>query len=215
MDVRSMLEIVQMTGALVLNGHFLLSGGRHSRAYFNKDAIYADPLALETVADRIAHRFRSHGFTAVVGPAVGGAILANRVAYRLIQRAGFPVSALFADKAGGEDGFVFRRGYDQKLSGARVLAVEDVLKRGDSAAKTIAAARACGAEVATLAAICNRGGVSAADLGVRELFPLLTLDLEDWAPEDCPACKEGIPIRTDLGHGAGVKENPTAKLPRC
>ncbi len=98
--------------------------------------------------------------------------------------------------------FVFNRGYAARLLGKRTLVVEDVLNTGGSALEVVLAARKAGANVVAVGALCNRGGVTTAQLGdVPKLFALIDVKLDAWEPQDCPLCKAGVPINTTVGKG--------------
>jgi orotate phosphoribosyltransferase len=79
--------------------------------------------------------------------------------------------------------------------------VEDVLNTGGSVRQAVAAVRAAGGEVVAVAALCNRGGVTAADLGVPAVVALVELSLDSWDAPACPLCRDGVPIDTRIGKG--------------
>ncbi|MEI6499047.1 MAG: phosphoribosyltransferase family protein [bacterium] len=99
--------------------------------------------------------------------------------------------------------FVFKRGYgDLVAGGKKVLVVEDVLTTGSSVKKVVEAVRAIGGEVVGVAALCNRGAVTAKDIGdVPELFSLMNISMESWDASECPLCAAGVPINTTVGKG--------------
>lgn len=199
MNEQEVLEVFKRTNAL-LQGHFVLKSGRHSGDYLNKDMLYVRPSEVIRLGWDIALRFAilPQPVETVVGPAIGGIILSQWVANGL-DRAGQPVAAIYAEKE--DDRFVFRRGYGQFVQGRRVLVVEDILTTGDSAKKVVAAVLAAGGKVVGVGALCNRGGVTAKNLGVPDLFALTKLNLLTWGEADCPLCREGVPISTEVGHG--------------
>jgi len=100
---------------------------------------------------------------------------------------------------------VLKRGYDKLVVGKQCLIVEDVINSGATVAKTIKAVFEAGGIISGVGALCNRSGgkVSAATLGITELFSLLDLDMQMFKEEECPICKEkGVEsVRTDLGKG--------------
>lgn len=100
--------------------------------------------------------------------------------------------------------FIIKRGYEKFLKGKNVLVVEDILTTGSTIKKVIEAVRNVGGNVISVGALCNRGGVTAAALGVQELFSLAVMPLQSWAPEECPLCKENIPVRMDVEKGSQV-----------
>ena len=136
----------------------------------------------------------------MIGPATGGIILSQWVAYHLSELEGRDVYSTYADKDG--EGFVIKRGYDELIKGKNVIVVEDLVTTGGSLRKVIEAARGAGATVAAAVAVCNRGDVTSEMIGnPPEFISLLTVQLEQWPAEECELCKTGIPVNTDVGHG--------------
>jgi orotate phosphoribosyltransferase len=192
---------------VVVDGHFVLKSGRHSSVYVNKDMLYTDSERIALLCMDLGQPFvdRKHPeiqVQVVVGPAIGGVILAHCVAKHLSFDSADTVRSLFADKDG--EGFVIKRGYDKFVTGKRVLVVEDILTTGGSVRGTVEAVRKVGGEVVGVAAICNRGRLTAETLGVPRLRSLVEMDLETWAENDCPLCRERIPVNTDVGHGKAL-----------
>ena len=149
----------------------------------------------------MAERFKDANVEAVIGPAIGAAILAQWTAYHLSELTGRNVFGVYADKD-GNGGFVIRRGYDQVIKGKRTLIVEDLTTTGGSLKKVVEAVRAVGGNVVGAIAICNRGSVTKEAVGDPPRFDsLVTLDLEQWPEAECELCKKGIPVNTEVGHG--------------
>ena len=91
---------------------------------------------------------------------------------------------------------------DKLVKGKRVLIVEDIITTGSSVMKTMDAVHGAGGHVFGVAVICNRGGLTVADLkDVTALYDLAKLPLDSWTADDCPACKEGTPLSTQYGKG--------------
>jgi orotate phosphoribosyltransferase len=199
-------NILDRLGAIVKDSHVVYTSGKHGSAYVNKDVLYRSPVETSAVCRDMAKQadefftFRQdRELNAVLGPVIGGVVLAQWVAYHLAARQARPPFAIFAEKEG--DDFVIKRGYDALIEGTHVLVVEDVLTTGGSVRKVIKAARACGAEVIGVSAICNRGGLTAEALGVECLFSLINVTLEAWDETDCPLCARNVPINTQVGKG--------------
>ncbi len=84
----------------------------------------------------------------------------------------------------------------------KVLVVEDILTTGGSVKKVVEATRAIGSTVIGVGALCNRGGVTAKELGeVPQLFALINVQLDAWDEKACPLCAKKIPINTEVGKG--------------
>lgn len=195
-------ELLRKTAALHTNSHFVLNSGKHSADYVNKDAVFTSPRALEKLGADMASFFNRAEVDVVLGPTMGGAILASRVAYAMSSPApgGKEIFCAFADKVG--DDFVLKRGYDKAIHGKRVVICEDVTSTGRSARNVAKLVKAsCGIVVGAVA-IWNRGNVTAADLDVAVFNAIISEPIQAWEESECPMCKEGVEIRTDLGHGA-------------
>ncbi len=190
----------ESVGAL-RSGHFVLASGRHSDRYLNKDAIYPHTTKISRLCRKIATHFDDSlmNIEVVVGPEKGGIILAQWVAAALCCW-DFEVLAVYAEKAPERD-FVFNRGYAQLVVNKRVLVVEDILTTGESVERVVHAVREVGGEVIGVGALCNRGGVTAEQLGVPELKCLCELKLDSWTEADCPMCQADVPVNTEVGKG--------------
>ena len=200
MDESEVLDILQKVGAF-RSGHFVLTSGRHADAYINKDALYAYTHEVSELCHAIAERFKDSNVEAVIGPAIGGAILSQWTAYHLTELLGKEIPGVYADKDNA-GGFVIKRGYDKLIAGKRTLVVEDLTTTGGSVHKVVDAARAAGAEIVAAVTLCNRGDVTIEAVGNPPVFSsLVNVHLESWEEQDCELCKRGIPVNTDIGHG--------------
>lgn len=170
------------TGAL-LRGHFLLSSGLHSDQYIQCARLLSHPQHAEFVGQALAAAYRASGLPpidVVLGPALGGIVVAHEVARAL------GVRALFAERDAGV--LTLRRGF--ALSpGERVLIVEDVITTGGSAVETAALAQEHGAQIAGYAAIVERGS----DHGLQPLFALWRVRPQLFPATACPLCQAGSP----------------------
>lgn len=185
-DAATEEEILQMlkeTG-VHMEGHFLLTSGRHSPAFFLFSQVFQHPRYAEALGRELARLFAGEGVATVIGPAMGGVILAHEVARALDCR------AFFAEKA--EGGMAFKRGFAVR-PGERVLIVEDAVTTGGSVKKVVGLVRAAGAEVVGIGAILDRSG-GAVDFDQLPFRTLVHLDVPSYAPEDCPLCREGRPV---------------------
>jgi len=187
LDVDSLLKA---TGA-VLEGHFRLTSGRHSAIYIEKFRIMEDPLATTELCGLIADHFRPAGVRTVVGPAMGGVILAFETARQLGRLPdGGQVRAIFAEKdAAG--GLMFDRGF--RLAPAEpVLVVDDVLTTGGSVNQVLSLVREAGAKIVGVALLIDRtNGEVQFD---APFFACHRMAVESFAPGDCPLCREGLPL---------------------
>ncbi len=169
----------------LLEGHFLLSSGRHSPRYLQCARVLMDPrrgarLAAALVA-RLPAEVRS-AVDVVVSPAMGGVIAGHEMARAL------GVEAMFLERPDGV--FHLRRGFRLE-PGTRVLMMEDVVTTGLSSREAIAAIAAAGGETVAAAALVDRSN-GAADLGVP-FFPLIRLDVPSYAADALPPELAAIP----------------------
>lgn len=193
-------EILKECGA-VLDGHFLLTSGRHSKQYFEKAEICADPVVTADfcweMSQDIVSRLEASGeneIEVVVGLAPIGVVLSNRVAEYLQEIYQEKIISVFTEK--DEQGrMIFKRGYAKKITGKKVLIVDDVLTTGGSVGQVKNEVEKLGGKVAAIAIICQRGKVRSEDLKGTPILSLFELQMEDWAPEECPLCKAKIPLR--------------------
>ncbi|MGH6787393.1 MAG: orotate phosphoribosyltransferase [Novosphingobium sp.] len=162
----------------LLEGHFLLSSGRHSAHYLQCARVLADPMRASRLAAaltaRIPRELRKE-ITRVVSPAMGGVIVGHEMGRAL------GVEALFVERPTGT--FELRRGFALE-PGDRVLLVEDVVTTGLSSREAIAAVEAEGGEVIAAAALVDRSN-GAVDLGVP-FFPLIAINFPTYAPDEVP-----------------------------
>lgn len=175
-------EIMAQSGAL-LEGHFLLTSGLHSDKYFEKFKLLQYPRWTEALCAALAERFQGAGIDVVVAPAVGGILLAHEVAKALSAR------AIFTEREQGR--MVLRRGFAIR-PGERVLVVEDVVTTGGSVAEVIGVVKEHGGELAGVGLLVDRSE-KGAGFGVRT-EALLRLEVAAYPPEECPLCRQGIPL---------------------
>lgn len=201
MKEHEILGMLNNVGAIITQTHVVFTSGLHGDTYINKDAVYPELKESDQLARAIAVQFVKKEIDVVIGPAIGGALFAQDVARELMLMTGKKVRPVYAEKS-DNDTFVIKRGYDKLVCSKRVLITEDVLTTGGSVKKVIFAVRANGGIVVGVGAICNRGGVTAESVGdVPELFTLININLNSYEPDDCPLCRDGVPINTAVGKG--------------
>lgn len=176
MDV---LSLYHRTGAY-LEGHFLLASGRHSPKFLQSTTVMQHPKHAEALGATLAERFRDLEVDFVMGPAMGGVVLAHTVAKALGCR------AMFAEKI-GKSQMMIRPAFKIR-PGESFLAVEDVITTGGSLRKAIRAAEEAGASCADIGCIIDR---MQSPLAPRSL---LRLEFPSYAPGACPLCGAGVPL---------------------
>ena len=177
-------EVIQRfrkTGAL-LEGHFVLTSGRHSPVYLQCALVLQNPRDAEELGRSIAAHLQSENVQTVAAPALGGLIIGHEVARALGAR------FIWTERQDGT--MVLRRGFSVS-QGERVVVVEDVVTTGGSTRETVAALAAGGAQVLAAASIIDRSA-GKADVGVRRVA-LATLDVPTFDPAVCELCKRGEP----------------------
>lgn len=162
----------------LLEGHFLLSSGRHSAYYLQCARVLMDPMRASRLAVAIAQKLprelRSQ-IQKVISPAMGGVIIGHEMGRAL------GVEAMFVERPTGT--FELRRGFALN-PGDKILMVEDVVTTGLSSREAIKAIEEAGGEVIAAAALIDRSA-GAVDLGVP-FFPLVALNFPTYAEDELP-----------------------------
>ncbi len=162
----------------LLEGHFLLSSGRHSSHYLQCARVLMDPMRASRLAAALAARIPRElrkDIAKVVSPAMGGVIIGHEMGRAL------GVEAMFVERPGGS--FELRRGFSLE-PGEKVLMVEDVITTGLSSREAIHAIQDAGGEVIAAASLVDRT-CGAVDLGVP-YFPLIALTFPTYAADELP-----------------------------
>jgi orotate phosphoribosyltransferase len=185
----TVIGLLKESGAL-LEGHFLLSSGRHGDKYFQCAKLFQYPdkaaRALEAVAERLRADMTAGklGIDVVVGPAMGGVI----AAYELGRQLGLPALFTERDETGAMS---LRRGFTIE-PGQRVLIAEDVVTTAKSSGECAAVLESLGAEIAALSCLVDRRLE-----GIEVPWPLYAAAkaaVENWDAADCELCKKGLPL---------------------
>ena len=162
----------------LLEGHFLLSSGRHSAHYLQCARVLMDPMRAARLASALAARIPRElrkDIGKVVAPAMGGVIIGHEMGRAL------GVEAMFVERPTGS--FELRRGFTLE-PGDKVLMVEDVVTTGLSSREAIRAIEEAGGEVIAAAALIDRSA-GTVDLGVP-FFPLIAINFPTYAPDELP-----------------------------
>ncbi|AIS52607.1 orotate phosphoribosyltransferase PyrE [Thermoanaerobacter kivui] len=182
MEREEVLEIFSKLG-VINKGHFLLTSGKHSDTYLQCAKIFQYPKYSEIFSNELALKFKDYKIDVVIGPAIGGIILAYEVARQVGAK------ALFAER---EEGVMkLRRGFEIK-EGENVLVVEDVVTTGGSVKEVIKLVNSLKGNVVGVGSIVDR---SDGKVNFEVLFKsVVSLYVEAFEKEECPLCKEGIPL---------------------
>jgi orotate phosphoribosyltransferase len=179
----SILALFKERRAL-LEGHFVLSSGLHSPRYLQCALVLEDPTVATQLGAELAELLRpllgGKPPGAVIGPALGGVIVAHEVARALGCR------ALFTERLG--DAMVLRRGFEVRHN-EPVIIVEDVVTTGRSTREVMDVVRTSGAHVLAVGSLVDRTG-GTVDLGVPRRS-LLAIEVPTYTTDACPLCAEG------------------------
>ena len=163
-----------------LEGHFLLSSGKHSGGYCQCAKLLRYPDKAAEVLSVVTEQVKDLPITKVCGPAMGGVI----VSYELARQLG--KESIFTER---QDGVMqLRRGFTVG-EGDKILITEDVVTTGKSTMETVKALEDMGAEVIGVACIVDRRGENCAL--TLPVYSAVKLSIEAYDAEDCPICKEG------------------------
>lgn len=182
---------------IVRNGHFVLESGYHADTWFDLDALFIDPAAIAPHVDVLAALIRPHDVSAICGPLLGGAFLAQAVAaamgvrfYYCEKGASDPSSALYGAR------YRLPAGLRTHVAEERFAVVDDVISAGSSVRAVVAELEGAGATTVVIGSLLVLG-TKAADYFASVDIPLVTLDrraFQTWLPADCPLCRSEIEI---------------------
>ena len=168
------LQVFRDTGAL-LEGHFILRSGLHSRQFFQCALALQQMPIVERLGAALAAKVRGLGAVTVVSPAMGGLVIGQEVARQLGLR------FIFVEKEEGR--LVLRRGF-KIAPDEKILVVEDVVTKGGRVQETIKIVRAHGGNALGVAMVVDRSN-GQTQLGVP-LFSLIALQVETFDPNKLP-----------------------------
>jgi len=187
-------KIYQENNAL-LEGHFKLSSGKHSKYYLQSARVLENPKVAEELLSELAKQIKESNLQidTICSPAIGG-LLAG---YELARALG--VRFIFTERVNKI--MTLRRGFEVK-EGEKILICEDIITTGGSALEAAAEVEKLGAEVVGFAAIANRGFCkregsnleAKPECKLPKDLPFFAIDdfvFEVYDPSECPMCKEG------------------------
>lgn len=175
------LDLFRQTGAL-LEGHFILRSGLHSRQFFQCALALQQMPIVEKFGAAIAQRVEGLKIQTVISPAMGGLVIGQEVARQLGCR------FIFAEKEEGK--LVLRRGF-KITPGERLLVVEDVVTKGGRVQETLEIVRQNNGSPVGVAMLVDRSD-GTLDLGVQTVS-LIRLNVETFTPDKLPADLAAIP----------------------
>jgi orotate phosphoribosyltransferase len=166
----------------LLEGHFLLSSGKHSDRYCQCAKLLQYPDKAAKVLEVVADKLKDVDFDIIVGPAMGGVV----VSYELARQTGKP--GIFAEREAGE--MTIRRGF--KINeGDKVIISEDVVTTGKSSLEVARVIEELGGKVVGISCIVDRRDSSI--VIPYPIYSAIKLAINVYDKENCPMCKEGTP----------------------
>ena len=175
------LQIFRDSGAL-LEGHFILRSGLHSREYFQCALAFQRMPVVEKLGAALSAKAKSLGAVTVVSPAMGGLVIGQEVARQLGLR------FVFVEKEDGK--LILRRGF-KITPGEKILIVEDVVTKGGRVQETLDIVRANGGQAVGVAMVVDRSN-GAVNFGLP-VFSLIALNVETFEPTKLPPDLAKIP----------------------
>ena len=180
MEKTEVLELLEKAEG-VLHGHFCLTSGLHSDIYFQCAKLYQYPKITEMLGKKLAAALADVEFDTIVAPAIGAVIIGFETAKQADKR------NLFVER---KDGIMqLRRGYTLK-KGEKVVIIEDVITTARTINETIEAIKEFGVEIAAVGCIVDRTKGQTP----FKIKSLLQIDPITYTPDECPLCKQGIPV---------------------
>jgi orotate phosphoribosyltransferase len=181
MTGNEVLQIFRESGAL-LEGHFVLRSGLHSRQYFQCALALQRMPVVEQFGAELAQQVHSLGAVTVVSPAMGGLVLGQEVARQL------GIRFIFVEKEQGK--LALRRGF-KIAPGEKILVVEDVVTKGGRVQETQDIVRGRAGQVVGVAMAVDRSG-GTVSFGVP-MFSLISVQVETFEPDQLPPDLAAIP----------------------
>ncbi len=179
MTMERNLEILKSCDAF-LEGHFLLSSGRHSSAYCQMAYLQQYPDKCAEAMKSVADQLRDMEIDVIVGPAMGGIVYAYELARQLGKR------AIFTERV--DNVMTLKRFAIQP--GERCLIAEDVVTTGISSLEAKRVIEEAGGVCLGIACVVDRTKADAPS-PIDILASAVKLDLPNYLPEECPICREG------------------------
>ena len=195
------LDILKRTGAYVTNDHFLLPSGHHAPEYIEKSLVTTEPSFTEGLGDVIAKHFAQWPVDVVLATGLGALILAHNVAR---AHPSHPI-LIYATKGmvGPRRRVTLPREFRKFIAaGTKVLIIEDLITTGETLKLLIRLVTERGGQVAGIGCLWQRN--SKVKLN-QSIFSLVTRDFPTYPAEECPLCREGVPLNEQFARRRGDK----------
>lgn len=193
-------EILSETGALLEDDHFVYVNGEHGSGWVDKDVLNTQPHRVSELAEMLADLVEDWELDWVCGPAIGGIVVAQWVAFHLEKPMVFAEhTAVEGSELRGR--FSLSRGYGECLENRRVLVVDDVVNSGHSLRQTVEAVQAVRGDVIGVAAFVDRGNLGGEPFDAIPYRFLCSVNIPSWSETECPAEILARPVNTRYAHG--------------
>src|SRR6266403_1000929 len=204
------IELLRKTKAIFTDSHFVGTSGRHMSLYVNKDALYPHTKETSRMGELFAEKNKDLDIDIVAAPALGGIILSTWTAYHLSKLKKKEILGVYTEKD-AEKNQVFTRGYDALVKGKNVLVIEDLTQTGGSVKKVVTSVKNAGGNVVQVCVMVNKDTANITSETIGAPFSsLAVLEVPAYTEEECPLCKQNVPINTTVGHGKKYLEAKAA-----
>ena len=183
MNRSEIIDVFKDTGAL-LDGHFILTSGRHSSSYFQCARVLQHPQYLTHFAEMIAEHFNKEKIDAVISPAIGGVVLGTEVG-RILN-----IRTIFAERKDGD--MCIRRGFKIE-PGENILIVEDVITTGGSVREVMDQVINHKGTISGVGVMVDRSNGSIA-LHPNQ-FSIIAMEAKSYGPNEVPESLSAIPVQ--------------------
>ena len=182
MNNNDYIKIFKNSGAL-LEGHFILTSGRHSASYFQCAKLLQYPKYLELFSNKIVDHFKDNEIDLVMSPAVGGIVLGTEVGRLLKKR------TVFAERVNGK--MAMRRGFEIKAN-EKVLIVEDVITTGGSVKEVMNLVKDFGGSIVGVGVIVDR---SSGEVVLHDnQLSIASLKVNSYDSNEVPSELASVPV---------------------
>lgn len=192
---RTRQTLLQQIG--VRHGHFRFESGHHGDVWLDLDALFLRPRQLAPLIEDLAHRLVRHEITAICGPMVGGAFLAQSLAQFL------DVEFFYAERHGApaNTGLVPVRyqlpaGLRSRVAGKRIALVDDAINACSAIGGSHTDLLSLAAVPIVVGSFLTVGATPAQFARTHNLAleTLAELTTNLWPPDACPLCATSLPL---------------------